>query len=199
MTVGAPQTKLSTWSLICADIARGWDRPVPSRPVARVLMVAGALGSVRGFATVGFRVSHALGRRRPVLGAIAKQLNQVVTGCDIAHEATIGPGLRLLHPGAVVITPAAVIGERFTIHSAVTVGGSPEGAPLIGDDVNLAPGCRVLGAVTIGNRVRVGANAVVTKSFPESDIVLAGVPARLLRSMRVDEVSAPNALDTDSL
>jgi serine O-acetyltransferase len=87
----------------------------------------------------------------------------------------------MLHPNGVVINPHAVIGARLTIHSSVTIGGSPTGAPVIGNDVNLAPGSRVLGAVTIGNRVRVGANAVLTKTVEGDDLVLAGIPARILR------------------
>lgn len=156
-------------------------------------MVLSAAGTVRGVATIGFRISHAVGRRSDLLGGILKQINQVITGCDIGHQATIGPGLRLLHPGAVVINPSAVIGSRFTIHSAVTIGGTPDGAPVIGNDVNLAPGSRVLGTVVLGDRVRVAANAVVTKSFPEGGVVLAGVPAKVIRRVRDDERSAPNA------
>ncbi len=152
-------------------------------------------GTVRGLATIGFRLSHAIGRVNPLAGAILKQLNQVVTGCDIGHEAQIGPGLRMLHPAGVVINPHAVIGARFTIHSSVTIGGSPSAAPVIGDDVNLAPGARILGGVRIGNRVRVGANAVLTKTIEGEDMVLAGVPARILRKTNTKDLAGVRDLD----
>jgi serine O-acetyltransferase len=172
---------MSTWELICADLARAWDRPVPVSVLRRMRLVLACAGTVRGAATIGFRVSHAVGTRSDLVGAIIKQLNQVCTGCDIGHAAQIGPGFRMLHPGGVVINPHVVIGARFTIHSSVTIGGSPTAAPIIGDDVNLAPGSRVLGGVRIGNRVRVGANAVLTRTIEGDDLVLAGVPARILR------------------
>ena len=122
---------------------------------------------------------------------MVKQANQVLTGADIDYRATIGPGLRLLHPGAVVIASGAVIGARFTVHSSVTVGSSGSGAPTIGDDVNLAPGSRVLGSIRLGNRIRVYPNAVVTRSPEQDGVVLAGLPARVVREVREDEVQKP--------
>ena len=183
-----PERPLSTWRTLVLDLSRAWDRCVPENTLDQLKLVLACAGSVRGLATIGFRLSHAVGRRSDLLGAILKQINQVITGCDIGHQATIGPGLRMLHPNGVVINPAAVIGARFTIHQGVTIGGNEELAPVLGDDVNLAPGSRILGDVVIGNRVRVGANAVVTKSFADDDVVLAGVPARVIRATRDDDL-----------
>jgi serine O-acetyltransferase len=191
-------TQMSTWSLICADFARAWDREVPSSRLKQLALVLSCAGTVRGFATIGFRLSHAAGDYSSLTGSILKQLNQVITGCDIGHQAQIGPGLRMLHPAGVVINPHAVIGARFTIHSNVTIGGSPTAAPLIGDDVNLAPGARVLGAVKIGNRVRVGANAVLTKTIEGEDMVLAGVPARILREINSKDLAGVRDPDRPS-
>jgi serine O-acetyltransferase len=178
---------MKTWEIILEDLARGWDRKVPCSTAHRWAMVLSCAGTVRGLATIGFRISHALGKRSSLAGAIFKQINQLLTGCDIGHEAQIGPGLRMLHPNGVVINPKTVIGKRFTIHSSVTLGGDPLGAPEIGDDVNIAPGARVLGFVKIGDRVRVGANAVMTRTIETagvvaSDVIIAGVPAKILRS-----------------
>jgi serine O-acetyltransferase len=175
---------MSTWDLICADLSRAWERDVPSSLRSRLALMLACAGTVRGLATIGFRVSHAVGRRSALLGTIVKQLNQVITGCDIGHQAQIGPGFRMLHPNGVVINSAVVVGSRFTVHQGVTLGGSARGAPVIGDDVNLAPGSRVLGAVRLGNRVLLGANAVLTKTIDGDGIVLAGVPARVLREVR---------------
>jgi serine O-acetyltransferase len=178
---------MSTWNLLCCDIGAGWERPVPESFLGRLRLVLPRLATVRGAATAGVRVSQAAGRRSEILGSFVKQINQILTGADIDYRATIGPGLRLLHPGAVVIAPQAVIGARFTIHSAVTVGASGSGAPTIGDDVNLAPGSRVLGPVTLGNRIRVYPNAVVTRSVEQDGVVLAGLPARVVREVREDD------------
>jgi len=53
-------------------------------------------------------------------------------------------------------------------------------SPRIGDNVYLGPGCKLYGPIRIGNNCVVGANAVVTKSFPDDGLVLAGIPARVI-------------------
>ena len=184
---------MSTWATILADLSEGWDRDLPQSAFGRLTLVLSRAGTVRGLATIGFRVSHAVGQRFELAGAVIKQINQVVTGCDIAHEAQIGPGLRMLHPNGVVISPKAVIGSHFTIHSSVTLGGDPTGAPRVGNHVNIAPGARVLGAVVIGDRVRIGANTVMTRTIQSegdvaTDVVIAGVPAKILRPVTQDEM-----------
>ena len=65
------------------------------------------------------------------------------------------------------------------------------GPPTIGDDVWIGPGARILGDISIGNNSVIGANAVVTKSFPANSVV-GGVPARLLKTIGVGQ------LDTSS-
>jgi serine O-acetyltransferase len=71
--------------------------------------------------------------------------------------------------------------QGVTIGSnAVTAGDGPEGSPVLGDDVFVGPGAAIYGPVELGDRVQVGANAVVTSSFGD-DVVVAGVPARVLR------------------
>ncbi|MCE8888841.1 serine acetyltransferase [Parabacteroides merdae] len=51
---------------------------------------------------------------------------------------------------------------------------------MIGNNVYIAKGSIVMGGITIGNNVTIGANAVVTKPVPDNAIV-AGVPAKILR------------------
>jgi serine acetyltransferase len=51
--------------------------------------------------------------------------------------------------------------------------------PTLGNDVRVGAGARILGSIVIGDRCRIGANAVVTRSYP-ADQVLVGVPAQPL-------------------
>jgi acetyltransferase-like isoleucine patch superfamily enzyme len=50
----------------------------------------------------------------------------------------------------------------------------------IGKNCWLGFGCVILPGVSLGNNVTVGANAVVTKSFPDN-VVIAGVPAKIIK------------------
>lgn len=102
----------------------------------------------------------------------------------IPYTCQIGEGTTFAYKGmGVVLHSRAVIGKNCIIAQQVTVGGrsKKEAVPVIGDNVYLGAGCKVLGDVTIGNDVVVGANAVVLKSV-ESNTSVAGVPARVIRT-----------------
>ena len=143
-----------------------------------------AFFTLRVQAVLLFRLSQAVGRRVGPLGGLVKQFNQLVTGADIAWQADVGPGLILFHPVGVVVGPAVTIGERCSLQQGVTLGGdgvshgpSPA-SPILGDDVVVGAGARVIGAVRIDSRCIVGANAVVTKPSPGAGMVAVGIPAR---------------------
>lgn len=90
-----------------------------------------------------------------------------------------GEGLCIAHKGTIVVNYKAVIGKRCEINVDVNIGMDFEGnAPVIGDDCFISPGAKIVGGVVLGNNVIIGANAVVTKSFPEGNCTLVGVPAR---------------------
>jgi len=141
--------------------------------------------TVRSMAVLLVRLAAAAGGVHPLLGLLVKQVNHVLTGADIAWQASLGPGLRLYHPTGVVIGPYVAVGRDCRIQQGVTLGGlgdedgaAAEGhSPVIGDAVELGAGARVIGPVTVGDRSRIGANAVVTRSVP-ADHVAVGVPAR---------------------
>jgi len=100
-----------------------------------------------------------------------------------------GPGVAIVHYGLLVIDPTTRIGKNCRIHMGAHIGGAarfvpPEEAhkhsPRIGNNVYLGPGCKLYGPIVIGDNCVVGANAVVTKSFPDPGLVLAGVPAEVI-------------------
>lgn len=108
----------------------------------------------------------------------------------ISSECEIGKGTILGYKGiGVVIHKRAVIGENCIIGQNVTIGGQSGHyqVPIIGNGCYIASGAKVIGPVTLGDNVVIGANAVMTKSAP-SNTVWAGVPAHLLRSTRHDEM-----------
>lgn len=100
-----------------------------------------------------------------------------------------GPGLAIVHYGLIVVAPTTRIGKNCRIHVGSHIGGAAQFvdaaeahkfSPRIGDNCYIGPGAKLYGPITLGNNCVIGANAVVTKSFPEDGITLAGVPAKII-------------------
>ncbi|HTL48442.1 MAG TPA: serine O-acetyltransferase [Verrucomicrobiae bacterium] len=135
-------------------------------------------------AVAAYRASRWLMQKKiPLLGMVIQRVAEVWTGISIPPEASIGPGLLILHFGAIVIHGGAVIGSDFTLHHEVTIGNRVSGgrAPRIGDRVMVGVGAKVLGDITIGHDVQIGANAVVLDDVPDHAVAV-GIPARVVRS-----------------
>ena len=146
--------------------------------------VLSTLMTARFMSVFLYRLSQALAGYAAILGSVVKQLNQLITGADIAWQAKIGPGLVLYHPVGVVVGPYVSAGDGLQIQQGVTVGASHVSAgagdsPNLGNRILLGAGSRVIGPVVLGDDCIVGANAVVTRSFAERS-VLVGIPARVL-------------------
>lgn len=108
----------------------------------------------------------------------------VVWGIEISRHARIGPGLYIGHSGGIVVGPAASLGARCSLSQGVTIGvRAGGGAPQLGDDVYIGAGAKVLGAVRVGNNVKIGANAVVHRDIPD-DAVVALDPGFTIISFR---------------
>jgi serine O-acetyltransferase len=111
------------------------------------------------------------------------QIARGLTGIEIHPGATIGPGFFIDHGMGVVIGETAEIGADVTMYHGVTLGGTSlekgKRHPTIGDRVVIGAGAKVLGAITIGEDSRIGANAVVVKSVPANSVVV-GVPGQVV-------------------
>ncbi len=94
-----------------------------------------------------------------------------------------GKGLAVVHCVGVIINSKAKIGENLRVQSGCVVGakGGREEAPVLGNNVYLGAGCKVLGNIYIADGVKIGANAVVVKSIEEPGAVWAGVPAKRIK------------------
>ena len=92
----------------------------------------------------------------------------------------IGPGLFIQHGVATLINGQS-IGENCWINQQVTIGYSnTTDRPVIGNNVTINAGAKVIGGVTIGDNSIVGANAVVVKNVPRN-VTVVGVPAYIVR------------------
>lgn len=110
-------------------------------------------------------------------------LYRILFSCDIPCTVQIGHNLCLPHFGlGVVIHPYAIIGDNVKIYQQVTIGArGQDWFAVIGNDVLLGAGCKILGSVKIGNNVKVGANAVVLNDIPDN-LTAVGIPAKIVNS-----------------
>lgn len=97
------------------------------------------------------------------------------------HPNVFGPGLSIAHWGTIVINPNVRVGANCRIHPGTSLGETNGGSPRMGDDCYIGPGAKLFGPIILGDRVRIGANAVVNKSYG-SDLVLVGIPARPVKA-----------------
>lgn len=109
----------------------------------------------------------------------------LITSIAIHRKAEIGPGFHLIHHGNVKIHPEARIGARCGMMHDVTLGISPgrEGAPVIGDDVFIGAGAKIVGPVEIGDGAMIAANSLVINNVPAGATAI-GVPARAMPGSR---------------
>lgn len=118
------------------------------------------------------------------VGWIFLELNRLLNGCVIGRHAEFKEGFVLMHPVGVVINGAVKGGKRIVMESGVVIGASRNGlpveVPVLGDDIFIGSGAKILGGIRIGNHVKVGANAVVVKDVPDN-VTVVGIPARIVQ------------------
>lgn len=124
------------------------------------------------------RAREGLGRLRvPLAGHLLRVAQTALYGIEIGKLATLGRGVNFVHPVGIVVGGTSVVGDRVTFFGCNTLGSiHGVGYPTIEEDVIIGAGARILGAVRVGARAEIGANAVVLKDVPP-DSVAVGIPA----------------------
>lgn len=102
----------------------------------------------------------------------------------LATDMKIGKGFQCIHPFATIVN-AKEIGDNFSVRNNVTIGNNKRGErPVIGNNVSVNANAVVVGNITLGDNVVVGAGTVLTKSVP-ANCVVVGNPAYILRENNV--------------
>jgi len=112
---------------------------------------------------------------------------QIVTGIELPCEADVGGNFVIDHFGGIIISGYAKFGNDCRIRNGVVVGLrriEEKFAPVIGNNVDIGAGAKLLGPITIGDNVIIGANAVVLSDVPANSIAV-GVPA-IIKSRQSD-------------
>lgn len=128
-----------------------------------------------------------------VVYKILKVLSQILTGIDLPCEVVVGRRFKIEHFSDIIISGDTVIGDDVVIRNGVTIGlrrTGVRGAPRIGNRVDIGTGAKILGDITIGDDVAIGANAVVLKDVPPNSIAI-GVPAEIRSRKPVAPPPAP--------
>jgi serine O-acetyltransferase len=174
------------------DIRSVFERDPAARNTLEVLLCYPGLHAVWGH-----RLTHWLwGHHRYTLARWFSHLFRLLTGVEIHPGAQVGHRLFIDHGMGVVIGETAEIGRSVTLYHGVTLGGTSlnkgKRHPTLEDNVVVGAGAKILGAITIGENSRIGANAVVVKSVPPNSVVV-GVPGQVvMRSQMRPALTAPD-------
>ncbi len=99
-------------------------------------------------------------------------------------------GFAPVHYGLLLVHPRCIIGKNCRVHTGVSIGGysglantfkDGELKPtVIGDNCYIGPGAKLFGGITIGPNCVIGANSVISKSFIDTSVTIAGIPAKII-------------------
>ena len=161
------------------DIACVFDRDPAARTTWEVLTCYPGL-----HALVFHRFNHWLWRiGLKWLARLGSNVARWMTGIEIHPGATIGRRFFIDHGMGVVIGETAVIEDDCTLYHGVTLGGTSwnkgKRHPTLENGVVVGAGAKILGAITVFDNARVGANSVVVKDVPEGRTIV-GIPGRLV-------------------
>ena len=84
----------------------------------------------------------------------------------------------------IIVSNDAIIGKKCQLYHQVTIGGGNGGSPVIGDNVLIGVGAKIIGPVKIGNNVKIGAGCVVTIDAPDDATVVMEKPRVIIKKMK---------------
>jgi serine O-acetyltransferase len=161
------------------DIQTVFQKDPAARNLWEVLTYAGL------WAILSHRWAHWLWTKNfKTLARVQSQWARFCTGIEIHPGATIGRRFFIDHGMGVVIGETAEVGDDVLMYHQVTLGGSSlekeKRHPTVGNDVLIGMGAKLIGAITIGEHARIGANAVVTRDVPANSTAV-GIPAKIVK------------------
>ncbi|WP_353571228.1 serine O-acetyltransferase [Candidatus Albibeggiatoa sp. nov. BB20] len=172
--------ELNLWAQCKEDVLCVFDRDPAARNWFEVLTTYPGVHAI-----LIHRLGHFLwhrGWRYP--SRLLSWFSRLVTNIDIHPGAEIGRRFFIDHGIGVVIGETAIIGDDCTLYHGVTLGGTSWNKgrrhPTLGNGVLIGAGAKVLGAITLGENVQVGANSVVIKDVPPNSSVV-GIPGKVVK------------------
>lgn len=154
------------------DIRAGLDRDPATHSALELVLTSPGLHAVWMY-----RLAHRIWKLKlRILARMVSNWARFLTGIEIHPGATIGKRLVIDHGMSVVIGETAVIGDDCLIYHEVTLGGKTldpvKRHPTLGNRVTVGAGAKLIGAIKVGDDVRIGANSVVTLDVPNGKVVV---------------------------
>jgi len=162
-----------------SDVSAAFNKDPAARTLVEVLTSYPGIKAV-----LLYRIAHFFWKLNvPYIPRYISDIARELTAIDIHPGAEIGSEFFIDHGAGVVIGETAEVGNNVTFYSGVVLGGTnleqKKRHPTLGNDIVVGTGAKILGPITIGNNVRVGANSVVVNDVPERCVVV-GVPAKIV-------------------
>lgn len=161
------------------DIRTIFAKDPAARSVAEILFCYPGLHAVWFHRLASFLWWHKL----KFLGRLVSHIGRFLTAIEIHPGAKIGRRLFIDHGAGVLIGETAEIGDDVLMYTGAVLGGTSlnkeKRHPTIGNDVVIGTGATILGAITVGDRAKIGAGSVVVKSVPP-DSTVVGIPGRIV-------------------
>ncbi len=192
------------WAVIAIffkkEVRAVFERDPAANSFLEVLLTYSGLHAI-----IFYKIAHSLWALKiPFFPRFISQFARFLTGIEIHPGAKIGEGLFIDHGMGVVIGETSVIGNNVTLFQGATLGGTGKEKgkrhPALGNNVVVGAGARILGNITIGDNVNIGANAVVIRDVPSYSTVV-GVPGRAAKEegkkfpgINLDHTSLPDPL-----
>ncbi|SEL70569.1 serine O-acetyltransferase [Colwellia chukchiensis] len=114
-------------------------------------------------------------------------LNKFFNGCVIGSGADFAAGFVIMHPVGIVINSKVKGGNNITLESGVVIGDEKGQSPRLANNIFVGAGAKIIGALTVADNVKIGANAVLTKDANQGETML-GIPAKAYKK-KTDETS----------
>jgi len=188
-------TRISLWQQLKCDIACVFERDPAARSTFEVLTTYPGVHAI-----ILHRIANRLWRAKwRYFARLISYLSRVFTNIDIHPGATIGQRFFIDHGAGVVIGETAEVGDDVTLYHGVTLGGTSwnkgKRHPTLGNGVMVGAGAKILGPITLHDKVRVGANSVVIQDV-DSGCTVVGIPGKVVQVREAGKMN-PFGIDLD--
>jgi len=173
------QNLMRILNFFVSDVSAAFNKDPAARTLLEVLTAYPGIKAI-----LIHRIAHFFWKlKMPFIPRYLSDISRELTNIEIHPGAEIGSDFFIDHGTGVVIGETTKIGNNVTLYSGVVLGGTSikreKRHPTLGNDIVVGTGAKILGPITIGDNVKVGANSVVVTDVPPNSVVV-GVPGRIV-------------------